>query len=77
MLCRTVVAWYRDVMDAEINESTERRQTTVRLPVAQLRWINGQAFDRKVSQQAIIETAVAELWAAERRGDPIDWLSGR
>jgi hypothetical protein len=36
----------------------ERQATTVRLTRSQLKWIKDQAFDRRITQQDVIEAAI-------------------
>lgn len=41
----------------------ERRATTVRLSVEQMRWVREQAFERRMTQQQIIERALMRAGA--------------
>jgi hypothetical protein len=41
----------------------ERQATTVRLTRSQLKWIKDQAFDRRVTQQDVVEAALTAAGA--------------
>jgi hypothetical protein len=57
----------------------ERQATTVRLTRPQLKWIKDQAFERRVTQQDVVEQAICAAGApralASRSGSAMDELN--
>jgi hypothetical protein len=63
---RRLVAWSPN-LEGEIcyrgDMAEERQATTVRLARSQLKWIKDQAFDRRCTQQDVIEAALVAAGA--------------